>query len=219
MIRRQSCATTDQYSIQQHFKPFVWILCISVLTKNRSLNGRLMMNMSNKPQMSFNVIIVFVITHAHTCQYRPDGSMAAVTDVAHHWCRGHFFAQVVMGVHCQPEIPINKSYKGQRLSPGSHLQLLKMKGDEGQERKSHTKYKYTNTAAQIKCISSWYSGTLSWPSSCCPVCRWWQLSFLWLRRGWSHGSRRTPPILHSPLFSCRFASSHQPCSSLTWACP
>lgn len=66
---------------------------------------------------------------------------------------------------------------------------------------------------------SFYSGTLSSPSSCCPVCRWWQLSFLWLRRGWSHGSRRTPSILHSPLFFCRFAASHQPCSSLTWACP
>lgn len=179
-----------------------------------------MRNMSNKPQMSLNII------SAHTRRYRPDGSMAAVTDVAHHWCRGHFFAQVVMGVHCQPEIPINKSYKGQRLGPGSHLQLLKRKGWRTREKES------SKTQVHQHCCSNkghfqlvkqgferFYSGTLSSPSSCCPVCRWWQLSFLWLRRGWSHGSHRTPPILHSPLFFCHFAASHQPCSSLTWACP
>lgn len=65
-----------------------------------------------------------------------------------------------MGVHCQPEIPINKSHKGQRLSPGSHLQLLKRKEDDGQERMCHTKYKITNTTAQIKCICSWQNKAL-----------------------------------------------------------
>lgn len=61
-------------------------------------------------------------------RYQPDGSVAAVVDVAHHRGRGHLRAQVVVCVHRQPEVAVHQSCEGQSLPLGCHLQLLVRKG-------------------------------------------------------------------------------------------
>lgn len=63
-------------------------------------------------------------------RYQPDGSMAAVVDVAHHRGGGHLRAQVVVCVHRQPEVAIHQSCEGQSLPLGGHLQLLGRKKKE-----------------------------------------------------------------------------------------
>lgn len=58
------------------------------------------------------------------CRYQPDGSVAAVVDIAHHRGGGHLRAQVVVCVYRQPEVAVHQSCEGQSLLHGRHLQLL-----------------------------------------------------------------------------------------------
>lgn len=68
-------------------------------------------------------------------RYQPDGSVAAVVDVAHHRGGSHLRAQVVVCVNRQPEVAVHQSCEGQSLPLGGHLQLLGRKKKEKKRKK------------------------------------------------------------------------------------
>lgn len=66
-------------------------------------------------------------SHQLLWQVSPYRPMAAVVSVLHHWRWGHLLAQVVVSVHCQPEVTVHQSKEGESLGPRAHLHLLKKK--------------------------------------------------------------------------------------------